>query len=482
MNKNRRNFLKLTGLSGISLVGSSVLHGHTRIHKSDGHNLLPENTADNSSWAIPGEPLEPAPDWLQDADMITSAPWYTTADKPNTINRIWKGYDIEFEDVWVEKYVRLASANGLKKIHEQIPIVKNGTFDGTSIKGVSLISHVPANETAFKQAHKQGFRVIPYVHFTDIHTFYADQDIFPFQHPEVILRDKEGKWVHIPMDGTDRFNRFLTCANNPVYCKLSLAYIKKIMDWGADGLFIDNVGHRKECFAPKFTKKNPEFVPYIHEHIYPDKTHDYAWDRFLESAYRLVKSYGNDKIVLLNSGIGTEFQKNGDCCMWESFIYSWAWEGRRPEHSWEKIKERATQNKWYTTSGRRITALSTINPSSKTAKEDAFWAFSAARLVEFIWWADLKETDAEILYRVHLGKILSPLKDENGLSFRIYDNGVVVLNDSRENRNLEIVLPDSFRQNQLLDIYNDSKTLPVRNKKVKVSIPGSCARVYLVTP
>jgi hypothetical protein len=481
MKKNRRDFLKLTGLSGISLVGASMMPGYAATQNKDKQPALSNEPAHKSSPEMPTEPLEPAPEWLQNADMITTAPWFKTLDKSDIQNKIWNGYDIEFEDVWVEKYVRLAADNGLKKIHEQIPIIKDGIFDGSSIKGVPLISHVPISETAFKQAHKQGFRVIPYVHFTDIHTFYADQDIFPFQHPEVLLRDKEGKWVHIPMDGTDRFNRFLICANNPVYCKLSLAYIKKIMDWGADGLFVDNVGHRKECFAPNFTKKNPEFPPYIHEHIYPENTHDYAWDRFLESVYKLVKSYGKDKIVVLNSGIDTEFQKNGDCCMWESFIYSWAWEGRRPEDSWDNINKRAAENEWYTKSGRRITALSTINPLRQKARDDAFWAFSAARLLDFIWWAELDGTGAEMLYRVHLGKASGPLNDENGLSFRIYENGIIVLNDSTDDKNLEIALPGSFHQSQLLDLYNDSKKIPVKNGKVKVSIPKDCARVYITS-
>ncbi|MDD4870301.1 MAG: DUF4838 domain-containing protein, partial [Kiritimatiellae bacterium] len=134
----------------------------------------------------PEQKLTPAPEWIQKADMFTSAGWYVTADKPNTTNSIWKGYDIELKDVSVERIVRLASANGLKKKHEQVPAVIDGTFDGTEIKGVSLISHVPVSQMAFKQAHEQGFRVIPYVHFTDIHSFYSDQDIFLFQHPEVL--------------------------------------------------------------------------------------------------------------------------------------------------------------------------------------------------------------------------------------------------------------------------------------------------------
>jgi hypothetical protein len=72
----------------------------------------------------------------------------------------------------------------------------------------------------------------------------------------------------------------------------------------------------------------------------------------LQAIRALVKSYGDDKVVLLNSGIGTQFQKDGDCCEWESFIYSWAWEGRR--HTWDDVKTRAAQNEWYLKSGRRI--------------------------------------------------------------------------------------------------------------------------------
>jgi len=481
MKKNRRNFLKLAGMSGIGLISTGMTSGYESINRNVGQVPLKAETINKSGPFIPKDPLVPAPEWLQNTDMITWAPWFTSIDKPNTQNDIWSGYDIELEDVWVEKIVRLANVNGLKKVHEQVLKVKNGTFDGKSIKGVPLISHVPVSEIAFKQAHEQGFRVIPYVHFTDIHTFYADQDIFPFQHPEVLLTDADGKWVNILMDGTYRFNRFLICTNNPVYCKLSLAYIKKIMDWGADGLFIDNVDHRQECFAPDFTIKDPEFAPYVHEHLFPENTNDYAYSRFLESVYKLVKSYGDDKIVVLNSGIGTEFQKNGDCCMWESFIYGGnEWEGRQPEQSWEKIKESAIQNEWYLRSGRRITALSYLNPTSKEVKDDAFWAFSAARLVDFIWWAELKGTGAEILYQTHLGKALEPLNDTNGLSFRIFENGIIVLNDSTDKANLKLLLPASFKSNRLIDIYN-SVSVPIKNKKIEIAVPQKSARIYFAS-
>ena len=347
-----------------------------------------------------------------------------------------------------------------------------------------MISHVPHSKKAFEEAHKQGVKVIPYVHFTDIHSFYADQDVFLFQHPEILLKDANGKWVHIPMDGSDRAFRFLTCANSPSYWKLSLAYVKKMMDWGADGIFIDNVGERKPCFAPKFnvpessSARNPEFPPYVHEHLFQDTTQDYAWDRMLQTINALVKSYGEDKIVVLNSGIGEEFQKNGDCCMWESFIYSWAWEGRR--HTWDDVKKRAQDNAWYLNAGRRIVALSTINPALKEAKDNAFWAFSAARLVDFIWCATLNGTGAEALYQAHMGKALEPLKETNGLASRAFENGIIVLNNSMDDQNVELSLPDGFQPKQLLNLYNGSQIIQIKNKKVKVTVPKKSARVYLL--
>ncbi len=420
----------------------------------------------------PFEKIEPAPEWLQKADMFTSG------------GGIWKDYKFTLEDTLLTRIMRRREQNRPVEITEHYPVETIGSFNGALVKGVSLISHVPHSKKAFEEAHKQGIKVIPYVHFTDIHSFYADQDVFLFQHPEILLMDADGKWVHIPMDGSDRIFRFLTCANSPSYWKLSLAYVKKMMDWGADGIFIDNVGDRTPCFAPKFnvpessSASNPEFLPYLHEHLFPDTTESYAWDRMLQTIRELVKSYGEEKIVLLNSGIGTPLQKNGDCCMWESFVYSWAWEGRR--HTWQDVKKKAQDNAWFLSTGRRITALSYLDPSRKEVKEDAFWAFSAARLVDFIWWTTLDGTGAEVLYQAHMGKGLGPLKETNGLAYRTFENGIIVLNDNAEDQSIELILPAGFQTKRLLDLFNDSQIIQVKKKKVKLTVPVKSARVYLL--
>jgi hypothetical protein len=474
---NRRDFLKLTGLTGLGLLGAPILPGFARPQK-DNSEPIPAGNMFEEDAASPDAVLEPAPEWMQNADMFSSAPWYVAAGKSSGENAVWRAYDMEFRDVPVKQKVRIASANVLKEISAKVPVVKNGTLDGAALKGVAMISHAPVSELAFKQAHEQGFRIIPYVHFTDIHTYYADQDIFHFEHPEVLLRNHDGKWAHLPMDNSERFNRFLTCANNPVYCKLSLDYIKKLMDWGADGLFIDNVFNRQECTAAKVKHTSPEFSPYVHDHIYPEATHNYAFNRFLESVRKLVKSYGADKVVVLNSGIGTEFQKNGDCCMWESFIFSWSWKGRSPEHTWAQIKEKAKKNEWYKRGGCRITALSTINPAEKGSKNDAFWAFTAARLVDFIWWAELGGTRAEILYNTHLGQPLTEITEEADVAFRFYAKAILVLNNSSNDRLLTLAVPVAFSGGHVTDIYSGARLIRKKNK-LTVSIPANCARVYV---
>ena len=427
----------------------------------------------------PPDQLEPAPEWLQKVDMIF-ADWTVTADMQNTPFKLWKGYRIELEDTLVEKIVRLQPLYGRVKVNEQKPVTVDGNFDGSDIKGVKLISHVPHSKIGFKQAHEQGFKVIPYVHFTDIHSYYADQEVFLFQHPEILLKDDKGKWVHLPMDGTDRMYRYLVCANSPSYWKLSLSYVKKLMDWGADGVFIDNVGMRKPCFAPKFTTLNPEFDPYIHEHLFPEATHNYAFDRFLQAMRFLVKSYGDDKVVVLNSGIGSELQKNGDVCMLESFIYSWAWEGRKQNHNWTNIKKRIKKNESFNKAGRFLTALSYLDPTRKEVKEDAYWAFSAARLLGVIWWSNLENTGAERLYQAHMGECLQLLQEIDKVSYRTFENGIIVLNDATENKTITISLPSEFQHKQLLDLYDGKRRVEVINESVEVTVPMQGARIYMV--
>ncbi len=364
------------------------------------------------------------------------------------------------------------------QLNDYRPVEKVTGIDAESVRGISLLSHVPHSADAFRLAHEQGIRAVPYVHFMCIHTNYADQDIFYFEHPEILMKDAKGHWVHTGMDGTDRLHRFRTCANSPSYWKLSLAYVKKMMDWGADGVFIDNAGRRPPCFAPQFGKvRNPEFDPYVHDHLFPNASHDYAWGRFLAAVRALVKGYGEDKIVVLNSGIGDAWQSAGDCCMWESFIFSWAWEGRR--HTWGDVKSKAKANEWYLNAGRRIVALSFLDPKRHDMKNDSFWAFACARLVDFTLWANLCHTEVEFLNRVRLGRGLGPYRETGQIAHRFFENGLIVLNDGTEDREITLRVADELAGAQLLDLFDGKKTVKTDKGAVTVRVPGKQARILV---
>lgn len=230
--------------------------------------------------------------------------------------------------------------------------------------------------------------------------------------------------------------------------------------------------------APRFNHvRNPEFEPYVHEHLFPNASHDDAWGRFLEALRTLVKSYGDDKIVVLNSGIGDPWQSAGDCCMWESFIFSWAWEGRR--HTWSDVKAKAKANQWYLNAGRRIVALAFLDPKRHDMKNDSFWAFACARLVDFVLWANLDHTEVQFLNRVHLGPALGPCQEAEQIAHRFFENGLIVLNDSLEDREVTLRVADDFVPAQLLDLYEGKKVVQSDKGTLKVRVPGKMARILV---
>ena len=414
----------------------------------------------------------PAPEWFRELDMITHRIWYNIKKK-----NVWKGYGAILKDTLIERTVRFRADYQKLKSNENKIVVIDGNFNVAPVEGVKLISHVPHSKKAFEQAHKKGVKVIPYLHFKDIHTQYDDQDVYYFQHPEILLRDKDKHWVHLPMDGTERLFRLSTCANSPSYWKLSLAYIKKIMDWGADGIFIDNVNRYRECFGNGIRERSLEFNSYVHEHLFPDSSQAYAFNRFLEEVRLLVKSYGNDKIVVLNS-FNDDFIKTADGCLWESFIYGWSSVNRRPGSSWSDIKKKVKDKEWFTKEGHKLITLSYFNRKAKKLKDNVFWAYSSAKLLDMIFWSDLIGTGAEILYKMHLGKTLQPLKEVDNWAYRIFENGIILLNNSNKDKTITIDLPKDLQQNFYYDLFNNKKRLKVIKSKITVTVPKQCARVY----
>jgi hypothetical protein len=118
-----------------------------------------------------------------------------------------------------------------------------------------------------------------------------------------------------------------------------------------------------------------------------------------------------------------------------------------------------------------------LNSSRPEVKDDAFWAFSAARLVDFIFWEDLEGTGAEVLYRAHLGKGRGPYQESEGVAFRLFENGLVVLNDSLTDQEVQLPVPQDL--SNLVDAFELAKAIQVDAGLVTVRVPKKKARVYL---
>lgn len=397
---------------------------------------------------------QPAPDWLRNAEMVTS-------------------WDRE-----------------------------NKTTDQKRLSGIPLLINVQG-KAGIDDAHAKGFRGIPYTSSMD--GFVDERGIpprtgrFPIR-PETsnaLLVDQDGRFVDTLMDGTYRLHRKLVCANSTTFQKVMMEFLREDMDAGMDGLFIDNVSARRaECYGDglkigyssryhtilaearnvKFQDPRLSDVP-VHQHIYPGRSHDYAFRQWLLKVREMVKSYGPDKITLINGGV--EYADCADGTMIESYICSWAWKGRRL--NWQQLKDLAGKYGPYLSKGGVVVALSYLGQTQSTVKDDAFFCYAAARLSGFIWsdYRTLGDDPATILYRSHPGPAVTPvLAASPGVEYRWHRDGLIAINGTDQPAELKLTVPAAQAGRVMSDLYEDRK-IPIRGGKLSLSMPAQSGRIYL---
>jgi len=366
--------------------------------------------------------------------------------------------------------------------------------DAEHMAGIPLLLNVQ-EKSHLEDAHRNGFRTITYIGcmdtFVDETGFEGRSYRLPFQkeYADVLLMDENGHFVNTLMDGTYRMHRYLICANSKTYVQKMSEYIRNIMDMGSDGLFIDNIGKRKECSghglrvgyseryktiiaeSPKVKQYDRELerLP-VHTHIYPHQGHNYAFREFLLQIQNLVKSYSEDNIIIHNGS--SDFADCADGIMIESYICSWAWEGRR--ENWSQLKELAKRYEPHLSAGGQIIALSYLGRTQTTVKDDAYFCYAAARLSGFIWVGD---DAAKELYRVHLGEPLSALICSDGIDYRIYRNGIIAMNGDNFDQTITIAMPSEADFKAVFDLY-DERLINVSEGNLQLSIPACSGRVY----
>lgn len=376
----------------------------------------------------------------------------------------------------------------------------SGAVDQRRLAGIPLLINVQ-EKPWIEEAHAKGFRGISYASCMDM---FADPAAKPSggrmllsnETANALLIDKDGRFVDTLMDGTRRLHRKLVCTNSTAYVGKMMQYLSGVMEQGMDGLFIDNVSEsRAECFghgmrvgyssryktilaeSPAVTFRDPRLadVP-VHTHLYPDQNHAYAFRQFLLQIRKMVKTHGQDKIMVINGGL--EFADCADATMIESYISSWAWKGRR--QTWTELKQLAQKYAPYISRGGAVIALSYFGQTGTSVKDDAFFSYAAARLSDFVWsdYQTLGNDPATVLYRADLGVPVTALQTvAPNVEYRWHRQGLIVMNGSHQAAEFSLARPESRSANALHDLYTGTD---IRSSagKLRLTVPAQSGRVY----
>ena len=112
------------------------------------------------------------------------------------------------------------------------------------------------------------------------------------EHPEWCLVGSGGSRVPYVRDARRPTFMYRTCFNSSGYREACLEVVRKVMEMGADGVFVDLVQPLRVCQGGASGN---------HRHADPGKSNTQAYHALLNDIYSLVKSYGTEKGVILNS-------------------------------------------------------------------------------------------------------------------------------------------------------------------------------------
>jgi len=329
---------------------------------------------------------------------------------------------------------------------ESYAIGETTGWEGLAASKVAFVTHCPVNREYFERCHALGIRCFPYVTFYQGNADRSYEDLNLKDHPEFIEVDAEGNLKRTGFwESEDAKNMYTTCPNVKGYQDAMVAWVRKIMELGADGVFVDNLSHRAECFGPKFKQ---------HQHLYPDQDHAFAM--LLKRVRELIKQYRPDGAILGNSAsplnLPREFWKYLDADMMESYICTWV----------SKERWMDWHNHWHASgvklqpflqAGKQIQCLSYTGHTPYGVREDSFFCYASARLGGMVWngGQGLANPDTAILYQIRLGRPLADEQEENGVFYRVFERGLVAVNPDREQK-AQITIKPPIPTTRLVDL------------------------------
>ncbi|HQO35167.1 MAG TPA: putative glycoside hydrolase [bacterium] len=338
--------------------------------------------------------------------------------------------------------------------------------NGTSWK---FITHCPRSKEFLGEARRRGIRAFPYVTFYQASLFATEYEFRLAEHPDWILIDPNGQWMRTGFwESEDAKNMYCVCPNTKGYADALLDYLEELMKRGAGGIFLDNLHPKKECFGPQFGK---------HEHLF--KTQFEAFADLMRRAKEIIRKYDPEGALLVNSAdpasLPGEFWPWADADMSESFICTWVSDKRWGDwqKNWNGIDKKIPE-------GKQVCALSYVGHTTNPVKDDLYFAYASARLMNFIWNAGGeshigKNTDMDALYALTLGQPVGPETVTDEVHYRRFAHGIVAVNPTDHERTIE--LKEGLRTSFLKDHYA-AEEIPVENGRISLTIPPQSGRVY----
>jgi hypothetical protein len=328
--------------------------------------------------------------------------------------------------------------------------------------GIPLVVGCPPDRKIVEAAHRQGTRVITYITLYQMPLDQVYEDSKLGDHPDWIVINARGEQAKSVFWSSDNPGWYETCANNAGFRKAMLAYIRKILATGIDGLFIDNAHPPAQCYGEKLGK---------HKHIFPGEDHLRPWQDFIREVVRTVKAKNPENIVILNPGEpGNDLRGLADGIMIESYICTWASKVRW--HNWDRISQWA---KDWGDGPDQIVTLSYIGHTSAPPREDAFYCYACARLSGFLWADWYSKFDSyKDLFAVRLGEPTGKMQQQGPIYYRMFDRGIVAVNPGADPASL--VLPVKGCD-YVTDQFNGIR-LKLSESTLRVELPAASGRVY----
>ena len=328
-------------------------------------------------------------------------------------------------------------------------------------------------EECFRRHLALGVYPIPYVTLYQAPMGWTFQGINLREHPEFIEINEKGSWKPTGFwDSEDAKNWYILCPAVEGLQEALVKHVIHLMEMGAAGIFIDNLGRGRKCFGSKHG---------LHTHLSEDLQE--AFEMLLKKVYAAVKSFGEDKVVIGNPGsieaMDPKLWRYLDAGMKESYICTWVAKDRLLGGTWQEWYDRDVKCRPLTHAGKKIWALSYLGHTPNLVKDDAYYCYATARLHNFIWSAggnELAGDPSERLLGLRLGQPLDEDKEAGGIHYRLYENGLVAVNPSDSLKTLEISYPKSVEA-----IYNlyEERSLPLEGGTLRIELPAQSGRVYV---